>query len=241
VKATLIDNDFAEAYETMSCAYADLGMHELAAAAAKEALRVNPNSWMALANIGYTESMRGKYVEAIKHQHEALRCHPDQEGTYKICWGLGWNYLQTDQYSKALKFTDQAISLKEAPDIILSFNKGLILLAQGKAAEAYDVYRSAMARACGSDNYRAIIEGIGDLRDFVTKRGIQIEQESPFLELLGREFDLMRLLASSKNWGQDIKPELFETICMQGQRLSEKELREIRSTLKKKTRKASLH
>jgi hypothetical protein len=140
-----------------------------------------------------------------------------------------------------LKFTEQAISLKEAPDIILSFNKGLILLAQGKAAEAYDVYRSAMARACGSDNYRAIIEGIGDLRDFVTKRGIQIEQESPFLELLGREFDLMRLLASSKNWGQDIKPELFETICMQGQRLSEKDLREIRSTLKKKTRKARLH
>ena len=134
--------------------YADLGMHELATAAAQEALRVNPNSWMALANIGYAESMRGEYVEALEHQHEALRCHPDQEGTYKICWGLGWNYLQTDQYSKALKFTEQAISLKEAPDIILSFNKGLILLAQGKAAEAYDVYRSAMARACGSDNYR---------------------------------------------------------------------------------------
>jgi tetratricopeptide (TPR) repeat protein len=241
VKATLVDKDFAEAYETMSCTYADLGMYELAIAAGQEALRLNPNSWMAPANMGYAEEKRGRFAEAIKYQHESLRRNPDPEGTYKLCWGLGWNYLQTDQYSKALKFTERAIRLKEPPDAILSFNKGLILFAQGKAAEAYKVYHQAIGKACNSDNYRAILEGIKDLSDFVAKRGIQVDQESPFLELLRGQFDLMRLLASSKNWAQELKPEIFEKICIQGQRVSEEDLRKMRSTLKKRAKRASLH
>jgi tetratricopeptide (TPR) repeat protein len=240
-KATLINKDFVEAYETMSCAYADLGMYDLAIAAGREALRVKSDSWMAPANMGCAEGKRGRFAEAIKYQIEAMALNPDQEGLYKLCWELGWNYLQIDQYSKALKFTEQAISLKEAPDIILSFNKGLILLAQGKAGEAYEVYHQAMAKACSSDNFQAIIEGIGDLRDFVTKRGIRIDQGSPFLELLAGEFDLLKLLVSSKNWGQEIKPEIFQKICIQGQRVSEEDLRTLRAALKKKVKKGSLH
>ncbi|MEW6567707.1 MAG: hypothetical protein AB1449_05990 [Chloroflexota bacterium] len=44
VEATLIGRDFIEAYETMLAAYVDLGMHELALAAAREALSRNPHS-----------------------------------------------------------------------------------------------------------------------------------------------------------------------------------------------------
>jgi uncharacterized membrane protein len=132
-----------------------------------------------------------------------------------------------------------AIKKKEPTDIALSFNRGLILLAQGKEAEAYHVYHQTMGRASSSDNYRAILDAIKDLRDFVTKRGLQLDQGSPFLELLGGQFDLMRLLASSKIWGQELKPDIFERICIPGQRLSEEDLRKLRSMLKKKEKKES--
>ena len=124
-------------------------------------------------------------------------------------------------------------------EIALAFNKGLKLLAEGSEAEAYHVYHQAIGRACRSDNYRAILEGIKNLRDLVTERGIELDQGSPFLELLGGQFDLMRLLASSKNWRQELRPDIFESICIQGQRLSEEDMRKLRSMLKKKEKKES--
>ena len=124
-------------------------------------------------------------------------------------------------------------------EIALAFNKGLKLLAEGSEAEAYQVYHQAMGRACGSDEYRAILDGIKDLRDFVTKRGILLDQDSPFLELLEGQFDLLRLLASSKAWGQKLRPDIFESICIQGQKVSEEDLRKLRSVLKKKRKKGS--
>jgi len=139
-----------------------------------------------------------------------------------------------------VKRARKAISKKKEPtDIALSFNKGLILLAQGKPTEAYHIYHQAMGRACRSDNYRAILEGIKDLRDLVTERGIQLDQGSPFLELLAGQFDLLRLLALSKNWGQELRPDIFESICIPGQKVSEEDLRKLRSILKKKRKKGS--
>ena len=125
-------------------------------------------------------------------------------------------------------------------ELVLAFNKGLKLLAEGSEAEAYQVYHQAMGRACSSDNYRAILNGIKDLRNLVTERGIQLDQNSPFLELLGGQFDLMRLLAYSKNWGQELRPDIFESICIPGQRLSEEDLSKLRSMLKKKAKREVL-
>jgi hypothetical protein len=124
-------------------------------------------------------------------------------------------------------------------EIALAFNKGLKLLAEGSEAEAYQVYHQAMGRACRSDNYRAILEGIKNLRVLVTERGIELDQGSPFLELLVGQFDLLRLLASSKTWGQELRPDIFESICIPGQRLSEEDLRKLRSMLKKKRKKGN--
>jgi hypothetical protein len=94
--------------------------------------------------------------------------------------------------------------------IASSFNKGLELLAEGKEVEAYDVYYQAMRKACRSGNHRAIPEGTEDLRDLVAKRSIQLDRGFPFLELLGRDFDLLRLLVSSKHWGQELNPEFLK-------------------------------
>jgi hypothetical protein len=132
-----------------------------------------------------------------------------------------------------------AIKKKEPTDIALSFNKGLTLLAQGEATEAYHIYHQAMGRACKSDNYRAILEAIKNLRVLVTERSIKLDLGSPFLELLGAQFDLMRLLAYSKNWRQELRPDIFERICIPSQKVSEEDLRKLRSMLKKKGKKGS--
>lgn len=124
-------------------------------------------------------------------------------------------------------------------DIALSFNKGMKLLAEGKEAEAYDVYYETMGRACKSDEYRAILEAIKDLRDFVAERGIQLDQGSPFLELVERQFDLMRLLAYSENWKQELRFDIFESICMPGQKVSKEDLKKLPSMLRKKSKKGS--
>ena len=124
-------------------------------------------------------------------------------------------------------------------EIALAFNKGLKLLAEGSEAEAYQVYYQAMGRACRSDEYRAILDGIKELRYFVTERGIQLDQGSPFLELLEGRWDLLKLLAYSKNWRQELRPDIFERICIPGQKVSEEGLRKIRSMLKKKRKKGS--
>jgi hypothetical protein len=124
-------------------------------------------------------------------------------------------------------------------EIALAFNKGLKLLAEGSEAEAYQVYHQAMGRACRSDEYRAILDGIKELRYFVTERGLQLDEGSPFLELLEGQWDLLRLLAYSKNWRQELRPDIFESICIQGQKVSEEDLRKIRSMLKKKGKKGS--
>jgi hypothetical protein len=124
-------------------------------------------------------------------------------------------------------------------DIALSFKKGLNLLAEGNGSKAYEVYYQAMGRACKSDEYRAILDAIKDLMNFLTEKGIQLEQASPFLELVEGQFDLMRLLAYSENWKQELRPDIFEAICIPGQRLSEQDLRKLRSMLKKKEKKES--
>jgi hypothetical protein len=124
-------------------------------------------------------------------------------------------------------------------DITLSFKKGLNLLAEGNGSKAYEVYYQAVGRACKSEEYRAILEAIKDLRDFVAERGIQLDQGSPFLELVEGQFDLMRLLAYSENWKQELRSDIFESICMPAQKVSKEDLRKIRSMLRKKSKKGS--
>ncbi|MEW6567706.1 MAG: tetratricopeptide repeat protein [Chloroflexota bacterium] len=91
---------------------------------------------MALANIGYSLAKQGRREEAVEYQLQALQHDPDEKGRYRLCWDLGWNFLQIGRLAEALDYTEQAIRMREYPDLIPWFNKGLILLGQGKDAEA---------------------------------------------------------------------------------------------------------
>lgn len=184
VNATLIDRDFVEAYETMSSAYVELGMFDLSIAAAQEALKLKPDSWMALANTGYSYAKQGRFAEAVKYQQEALQLDSDDEGKYKLCWDLGWNCLQIDQYSEALEYTEKAMRAREFPDIALPLNKGLALLMQGKSREANAVFDEVIKRAAIPENYRALLQAIRDIKDYISKKGVQVEKGSTLFKLL---------------------------------------------------------
>jgi len=184
VVATLVDKGFVEAYETLSSAYMALGMYELSVAAAREALKLNPDSWRALGYIGECRSKQGDYADAIHFLLEALQRNPDEDGRYSLCWEVGWTYLQNGEYAPALEYTDRAIRMKEFADLALSFNKGLILLAQGNLQEAEAVYDRAFARARALDNYGAIQEAVREANDFISQRGLQLDRGSRLFKLL---------------------------------------------------------
>jgi tetratricopeptide (TPR) repeat protein len=188
VDATLLDRNFIEAYESMSAAYVELEMYELAIAAAQEALKLNPKSWMALANLGYSYAKRFKYADAIIFQNKALQCNPTPEGRYKTAWDLGWNYLQVDNYARALRWTEEAIRLKENPDVVLFFNRALILFAKGQIRRATSAYREARAMAKTLGDEQVILEAIKDIRYFVSRKGIQEQEASTLLALLDADF-----------------------------------------------------
>lgn len=184
--ATLIDPDFVEAYEVMSDAYAELDMYELSMGAAREALKRDPTSWMALANIAYGLGRQGRFAEAIEIYQHVLKMVSDPERRFRALWELGWDCFETDQYEQALDYTEQAIGSVEQPNPILFFNKGLILLALGRVEEAEEVYRQAMERAEEEENLEVLAEASGDLGEFLARKAVEIEPDSAMSRLLKR-------------------------------------------------------
>jgi tetratricopeptide (TPR) repeat protein len=189
VIATLVDRGYVEAYETLASAYLALGTHELSLAAAREALKLNPDSWQAHSYIGQVRAKQGDYADAIHFLLEALQRNPDEDGQYSLCWELGWTYFQTGEYAPALEYTDRAIQMKEFPDLALLFNKGLILLAQGKVQEAEAVYDRTLTRARALDNFGAIRDAAREASELVSEKGLRLDNGSPILKLLGGRRD----------------------------------------------------
>ncbi len=184
VKATLIDKTFVEAFETLASAYADLGMLDLAIAAGQQALALNQDSWMALANIGYAHTRAGDYESAIDYQLRALEKEPDSSGQYHLFWELGWDYFCEGQYDKAEDFTKRALQAREYPDVMLRFNLGLILLAKEKMVEATEAYREAIRYADSIPDGSIAMQAFNELREFLGEHHVTLEEDSDLAKLL---------------------------------------------------------
>jgi tetratricopeptide (TPR) repeat protein len=184
VAATLIDRDYVPAYEAMSAAYVNLAMYELSIAAAIEALKRDPTSWRALANIAFSHKEQGQFDEAIRIYEDALGGVSDPDDRYRLYWELGWDCFLAEQYERALEYTDKAIEMLEHPDLILFFNKGLIFLAQGRMAEADAVYNQAIGQAELAKDKKVIGEARHDLEELLSRKDMQLDEASVAHSLL---------------------------------------------------------
>ena len=184
VAATLIDPDFCEAYETMSAVFADLEMYELAIGAAGEALRINPHSWMALANCGCALGKHGRYREAIERSLEALEQRPPLESMYQIHCELGWWHFKAGEHTKALEHTDKALTLIDSPDVFLHFNKGLMCLVLGKEREARETYDQALEMVDVLRKHDVLLDAMKDVEDCITAARAEGEGQTKKMRLL---------------------------------------------------------
>ena len=184
VAATLIDRDYVAAYEAMSAAYVNLAMYELSIAAAQEALKRDPTSWRALANIAFGYAEQGQFGEAVRIYENVLGRVSDPDDRYRLCWELGWNCFLAEQYERALEYTGQAIEMRKHPDLVLFFNKGLILLAQGRMAEADAAYSQAIGQAELPKDKKVIGEARHDLEELLSRKGMQLDEASVAYSLL---------------------------------------------------------
>ena len=184
VTATLIDRDFLEAYESMPVAHIELGMYELAIGAAREALRLDPESKMAyeywgraLSKQGKSQQAARKFEKAIELAKASLRTEQDPLARYSRCWEIGWSSFMTDQYDQALEFTKKALVLASKPEPELHFNKGLILAAQGQEEQSEAAYQEGLRMATIHNSRRAIGRAVGDIEEFVSTRARAEERD----------------------------------------------------------------
>jgi tetratricopeptide (TPR) repeat protein len=142
--------------------------------------------------MGYCYAQQGKFAKAVKFESQALAgaTDDDPEGKYELYWDLGWNCFMADQYAQALQYTDQAIEMKEHPDLILVLNRGLILLALGKAGEAHAAYGQAMDRADELENDEVLDEARHDLEAFLIRKHLEVDGDSAMASLLEGDLDI---------------------------------------------------
>ncbi|OQB25501.1 MAG: lipoprotein NlpI [Chloroflexi bacterium ADurb.Bin180] len=184
MSATLVDPTFIGAYELMSHAYAELGMYELSVGAAREALRLNPESWRALVNVAYALGKQERHPQSADILEAALKLVPDVENRCEVLWDLGWACYKAGRYKRALACTEQALECGEQPDLILFFNRGLILLALGRVDEAEEAYQKAVERAQAEENHDVLAEASENLGELLARKAVKIKSGSVISRLL---------------------------------------------------------
>lgn len=167
VVLTSIDPKHLEAYVWMSGAYAELGLHALAIGAAQEALRIDPDSWMAYMDWGHALSHGGEYEPAIEMSLKSLDLGPPPEPAYRITLDIALWYAKSGQLAKAREYLEQASALEIDPDARCDFKKGFVYLALGEAAEAEGIYEQGMGKASEREYNRDALEAIRDIDELV--------------------------------------------------------------------------
>jgi tetratricopeptide (TPR) repeat protein/type IV secretory pathway VirB2 component (pilin) len=105
-----------------------------------QALRVNPDSFVAHTNLGQVLRGAGRHEEAIAHFKDAWRLWP---GYYLAPFNIGNTLLDLDRKEEALAYYREAVRIWPAfPDG--HHNAGVVLERLGRNAEALEEYRRSL-------------------------------------------------------------------------------------------------
>jgi tetratricopeptide (TPR) repeat protein len=105
----------------------------------RDTLAKNPNSWMALSNLGSVVQKQGHFEEAVGYFQQALRFEPDNS---ELWYNLGAALSAAGRYEEAIGCYHKAIGLK--PDYYKALNNlGAILSTEGRYDEAIEYFQRA--------------------------------------------------------------------------------------------------
>lgn len=167
--ATILNPDFALAWNNKGNAYLKLKKYNKAIEAFKKAFEVNPNYYLALHNKGDALYSLGKYDEAIKAYEQVIKQGNDNfinTISYKSYNNKGLAYYKLEKYDEAIKAFDEAIKIHPTfADALI--NRGLVFYKLEMFSEAKKAFEEALELETGdkraSNNLAVVLATEGKL------------------------------------------------------------------------------
>jgi Flp pilus assembly protein TadD len=136
IAATVIQPNFAEAYNLLGVCYDEKGQYRAAQDEYKKALKVEPNNARFLNNIGYSYYLSSDYGNAIKWYNKGLKITPNDRRMHN---NIGLAYGRKGDYDKAKNHFVIAVGETGA-----NLNLGYVYSQQGKFDDAIKYYEVAL-------------------------------------------------------------------------------------------------
>src|SRR5262245_43585818 len=164
VAATVLQHNYAEAFNLLAVCYDEKGQYNPAQEEYKKALKIEPNNARFLNNIGYSRYLANDFADAIRYYGRGLKLTPNDRRMHN---NIGLAYGRKGDYDKAKRHFMIAVGETGA-----NLNLGYVYSLQGKHDEAIKYYEAALRAQPQSlpalSNLASLYERVGRLREAAT-------------------------------------------------------------------------
>lgn len=164
VASTVLQPNFAEAFNLLGVCYDEKGQYRLAQEEYKKALKIEPNNARFLNNLGYSYYLSNDFGNAVKYYNKGLKITPNDRRMHN---NIGLAYGRRGDYDKARQHFIIAVGETGA-----NLNLGYVYSQQGKYEDAIKYYEAALRAQPQSlpalSNLASLYERTGRLREAAT-------------------------------------------------------------------------
>ncbi|MFN0110067.1 MAG: tetratricopeptide repeat protein [Blastocatellia bacterium] len=136
VAATVLQPNFAEAYNLLGVCYDEKGQYKQAQDEYKKALKVESNNARFLNNIGYSFYLSGDYGNSVKHYKRGLKITPNDRRMHN---NIGLAYGRKGDYNEAKEHFIVAVG-----EVGAHLNLGYLYSQDGEQDKAMKAYETAL-------------------------------------------------------------------------------------------------
>lgn len=164
VASTVLQPNFAEAFNLLGVCYDEKGQYRLAQEEYKKALKIESNNARFLNNLGYSCYLSNDFGHAVKYYNKGLKITPNDRRMHN---NIGLAYGRKGDYDKAKQHFVIAVGENGA-----NLNLGYVYSQQGKYEDAIKYYEAALRSQPQSlpalSNLASLYERTGRLREAAT-------------------------------------------------------------------------
>ncbi|MGE0130949.1 MAG: tetratricopeptide repeat protein [Blastocatellales bacterium] len=161
VASTVLQPNFAEAFNLLGVCYDEKGQYRQAQEEYKKALKIESNNARFLNNLGYSCYLSNDFGHAVKYYNKGLRITPNDRRMHN---NIGLAYGRKGDYDKAKRHFVIAVGETGA-----NLNLGYVYSQQGKYEDAIKFYEAALRSQPQSlpalSNLAGLYERTGRLRE----------------------------------------------------------------------------